>query len=399
MSAAELRSHLRAADVMALGAGGFRARPLRGCLSALGIAIGIGAAVSVLGISASSRAGLLSQLASEGNLLTVSGGTSFTGDPAPLPLEAEGMIRRIPPVQTASAIGYVPGITVRRTPLVNKIDTGGIAVMAAEPNLLDTLGATVLRGAFLNAATASYPAVVLGFNAAQSLGIDRVPVGTQVFLGARYFTVVGILRPVAVAPAIDSAALVGFPVASSLLGLGGSPTTIYLRAGVDQVPAVAAVLPFTANPVQPEAMRVSRPSDVLIARAAAKTAFAGLFLGLGAVAILVGGVGIANVMVISVLERRGEIGLRRAIGATRAHVAGQFLVESSLLALLGGAGGVALGAAAVSVSSALGAQPVVLPLPALLGGLGTAAAVGTLAGAYPALRAARLAPTEALRSA
>ena len=101
--------------------------------------------------------------------------------------------------------------------------------------------------------------------------------------------------------------------------------------------AVAAVLPFTANPAQPEAVQVSRPSDVLLARAAAKSAFSGLFLG--AVAVLVGGVGIANVMVISVLERRGEVGLRRALGARRVYVASQFLVESSLLALAGGAGG------------------------------------------------------------
>ena len=371
---------------------------MRAALSALGIAIGIAAAVAVLGISASSRAGLLDQLAAEGNLLSVSAGTSFTGQPASLPLAAEGMIRRIPPVDTATAVGFVPNATVRRTAAVGKIDTGGIAVMAAEPSLLDALGARVARRTSLNDGTAAFPAVVLGFNAAQSLGIDAVPMGTQVYLGGGYFTVVGILRPVPAAPEIDSAALVGFPVADARLGLGGHPTSIYLRAAADQVQAVAAVLPFTANPAQPETVRVSRPSDILAARAAAKTAFSGLFLGLGAVAILVGGVGIANVMVISVLERRGEIGLRRALGATRSHVASQFLVESSLLAALGGIGGVALGAAAVAVAAAAGGQPVVVPALAVAAGLGTAVAVGTVAGAYPALRAARLTPTEALRA-
>jgi putative ABC transport system permease protein len=395
----ELRSRLRLADAAALGAGGLRSRPLRACLSALGVAIGIAAAVAVLGISASSRAGLLAQLASEGNLLTVTAGRSFTGQPASLPLDAEGMIRRIPPVESATGVGFVQGATVRRSPAVNKVDTGGIAVLAAQPSLLGTVGGSVLHGTFLNDATVSYPAVVLGFDAAQSLGFDRVPLGEQVDLAGSSFTVVGILRPVPVAPEIDSAALVGFPVASSLLGLDGHPTTIYLRSSADQVQAVAAVLPFTANPAQPEAVQVSRPSDVLRARAAAKSAFSGLLLGLGAVAVLVGGVGIANVMVVSVLERRGEIGLRRALGAMRVHVATQFLVESSLLALAGGAGGVALGAAAVAVASSAGHQPVVLPAVALVGGLVTAAVVGTVAGAYPALRAARLTPTEALRSA
>ena len=392
------RSRLRLADAVSLGAGDLAARPLRAWLSALGIAIGIAAAVAVLGISASSRAGLLAQLAEEANLLSVSAGASFTGQAADLPLEAEGMVRRIPPVEHTSAVGFVASATVRRSAAVDKIDTGGIAVVAAEPNLLVTLGARMLRGSFLNAATASFPAVVLGANAARTLGIDRVPVGTQVYLGGSYFSVVGILAPVRVAPEIDSSALVGFPVADALLGLDGHPTTIYLRAAPDQVQAVASVLPFTANPVQPEAVRVSHPSDVLVARAAAKAAFAGLFLGLGAVAILVGAIGVANVMVISVLERRGEIGLRRALGAARIHVAGQFLVESSLLAVLGGAGGVALGALAVAVAGVIAGQPVVLPPAALAGGLGAAAAVGTVAGAYPALRAARMTPTEALRT-
>ena len=389
---------MRTADLVLGGLLSLRARKLRAALSALGIAIGIAAGVAVLGISASSKADLLSQLGAEANLLTVSAGQGADGSPAPLPLTAEAMIGRIPPVESVTAVGYVPGATVLRTAVVPAVDSGGISVLAAQPGLLRTLGGSVAHGTFLNAATERYPAVVLGAVAAQTLGIDRVPPGTQVYLGGRYFTVIGILRPVPLAPEIDEAALVGFPVASTLLALGGHPTELYLRALPGQVQAVDSVLPFTANPAQPEGVQVSRPSSILAARAAAGTAFTGLFLALGVVAAAVGGVGIANIMVISVLERRTEVGLRRALGAARWHVGTQFLVESLLLSVLGGAAGVLLGAAATAGYAIKADQPAVLPAIAVAAGLGIAAVTGALAGVYPAVKAARLAPTEALRA-
>ena len=388
---------------LALGALlGLRARKLRTALSGLGIAIGIAAAVAVLGISASSRANLLAQLGAEGNLVTVTAGQAFDGSPAALPLTAEPMIARIPPVESVTAIGYVPGATVRRTAAVPAIDSGGISVYAAQPGLLGTLGAGneqgVAAGTFLNAATARYPAVVLGAVAAQTLGIGQVGPATQVYLAGRYFAVIGILRPVPLVPALDEAALVGFPAADALLGLGGHPTQIYLRAAPDQVQPVVSVLPFTANPAQPEAVQVSLPSSILAARAAARTAYAGLFLGLGAVAVLVGGVGIANIMVIAVLERRAEIGLRRALGATRRRVGLQFLTESVLLSALGGTAGVLAGAAATAGYAVASGQPAVVPAVSVAAGLGIALGTGALAGVYPAARAARLAPAEALRA-
>ncbi len=392
------RSRLRPGDALRTAAGSLRSRSWRAALSALGIAIGIGAGVAVLGVSASSRAALLAELGAEGNLLTVSAGQDVTGAPAPLPGTASGMIARIPPVQTVTAVGYVPGVLVRRTAAVPAVDSGGISVLATQTSLLRTLGGQVARGVFLNAATIHYPAVVLGAIAARTLGITRVPPGTLVYLGGRYFSVVGILRPVPLAPEIDEAALVGFPVANARLGLGGHATEIYLRALPDQVQAVAAVLPFTANPALPEGVQVSLPSQVLAARAQARSALTGLFLALGGVAVGVGGIGIANIMVISVLERRGEIGLRRALGATRRHVAVQFLTESALLSAFGGLGGVLLGAGATVGYAVSTGQAVVVPPEAAGGGLAVAIAVGVVAGVYPALRAARLPPAEALRS-
>ena len=396
MKATLAPSRLLAVDVMRVGSFGLRARRLRAGLSALGVAIGIASMVAVLGVSESSKADLMAALDRLGtNLLQVGPGQTFLGEDAVLPESAGGMIRRMESVEGAAAIKVLEQ-TVRRTDLIDEVETGGIAVTAADPELARTLGARVRRGRFLNRATAAYPAVVLGATTARRLGIARP--GVNVWLGERWFTVVGILAHVTLAPDLDSAALIGFPVAERLFGAGRSATTIYLRAAEDEVAQTRELLAPTANPEHPEEVEVSRPSDALAARAAAKSAFTSLFLGLGAVALLVGGVGIANVMVISVLERRSEIGLRRALGATRRHISAQFLTESLLLALLGGVAGAALGAAVTTGYAMSQDWPSVVPPVALAGALGAAIAIGAIAGLYPATRAARLAPTEALRS-
>jgi putative ABC transport system permease protein len=391
-------SRLAPRDVLRVGAVGLRARRLRAALSALGIAIGIAAMVAVLAISESSKADLLSSLDRLGtNLLTASPGQTIFGEDAALPETARAMTGRIGPVEAVSATGSV-ATAVYRSELIPAEETKGIATLAADPSLLGTLGATLSDGVFLDDASARYPAVVLGSTAARRLGIDRAGGGVQVVVGGTRFTVVGILDPVTLVPSLDSAALVGFHAAARYLDDEGDVASLYVRSDPEDVEDVRSVLARTIDPESPDEVDVTRPSDAIEARAAAKSAFTSLFLGLGAVALLVGGVGIANVMVISVLERRSEIGLRRSLGATRRHVGLQFLTESLLLSLVGGLAGVALGALVAGVNAASRGWEVVVPPAVLAGGVLAALVVGAVAGLYPALRAARLTPVEALRS-
>jgi putative ABC transport system permease protein len=383
--------------VVRLAAYGLRARPLRVALSALGIAIGIAAMVAVVGTSTSSRAKLDRLLNSLGtNLLTVGPGETLFGEKATLPDESPAMIGRIGSVQSVTAIGQLPDATVYRTNRIPAPQSGGIGVYAVRADLLDTVGATVASGTWLNAATAGYPAVVLGTRTAEHLGIGAAAKDMQVWLGGRWFIVVGILHPVPLAPELDLGALIGWPAARRYLRFGGDITTVYARTEPNAVEAVRDLLARTANPARPNEVDVSRPSDALAARAAADKTFTGLLLGLGGVALLVGGIGVANTMVISVLERRSEIGLRRSLGATRQHIRIQFLTESLLLSVLGGGAGIVLGAVVTAVYATLQSWPTVVPTWVMAGAIAATLIIGGVAGLYPAVRAAQVPPTEAL---
>ncbi|MBA2383787.1 MAG: ABC transporter permease [Actinobacteria bacterium] len=392
-------SRLLPRDVFAVGSSGLRSRRLRAALSALGVAIGIASLVAVLGISASSQADLLNTIDRLGtNLLSVEAGQSLFGDDTKIPKTAEVKITSMTGVQNAAATYAVSGETVRRNALVDEKSTSGISVQATDRDLPSTFSATMSSGRFLTASDARYPTVVLGSVAASRLGIANLQGAPQVYIGGQYYTVVGILDDVTLDSSVDRAALIGLPVAERLYGTETNPSKLYLRADDSYVTSVRDLVAATANPEHPEEVEVSRPSDALAAKAAAKGAFTSLLLGLGAVALLVGGVGIANVMVISVLERRSEIGLRRALGATRSHITAQFLTESLLLGAMGGIVGAALGAVVTAIYAFTQGQPVVVPALALGGGVGAALVIGVLAGLYPSVRAARLSPTEALRT-
>ena len=392
-------SALHPGDLFRVGSIGLRSRRLRASLSALGIAIGIAAMVAVLGISESSKANLLRALDKLGtNLLVVEAGGGFIGkDDAVLPTTSETMLRRIGPVEEVSSVTSVDA-TVLRTDLAPSDQTGGITVKAADTQLLDTLVGEMADGEWLDEARAGLPVVVLGSVTAERLGITDVGDGVQVWLGGQWFTVIGIMESLELAPDLDTSAIIGRDIAIAELGAAEAPGTVYLRTDPDEVDDVQGVIAPTANPANPDQVEVSRPSDAIEARAAASNAFTALFLGLGAVALLVGGVGIANVMVISVLERRSEIGLRRALGATRRHVSVQFLSEALLLSAAGGLAGVLLGAAVTAVYDTARGWGIVVPVVGLAGGVVAALAIGAVAGLYPATRAARLAPTDALRT-
>lgn len=389
--------HLRARDLAGLSAVGLRTRKLRAALSALGIAIGVAAIVAVLGLASSSQSALLAEIAQLGtNLLTVTNGQTITGTTAELPTAAPGMISRLPGVLAVQYTGALSNVHAYRSPYIPGIDTNAISVAAASLGLPAAVSTSMAQGTYLNAATAREPAAVLGSAAAQRLGIDRVLPGEKIWAGGMWFYVVGILNSATLAPEIDSSVLIGFPAAEKYLNFDGHPSEIYLRASTSQVTTVDDLLAAEANPENPTGAQVSQPSQALTAQADAAGAFNTLFLGLGAIALLVGAVGVANIMVISVLERRQEIGLRRALGATRGQIRIQFLSEAVLLSLIGGTVGVIAGVVATASYAHVKNEAVIIPAEAWAGGLGAAILIGALAGLLPAIRAARLSPTEAL---
>ena len=402
-------ARLRPADLARLASVGLRTRKLRASLSALGIAIGVAAIVAVLGLSASSSAGLLAEISALGtNLLTVQPGPSLTGGTAELPTQAPAMIARLPGVTSVQSTATISGfdgngVNAYRTPLVNPIHTNGLSVDAASLGLPAASGTSIVQGEFLNAATAREPVCVLGAAAAAYLGVDRLWPGEKIWItqagtSGMWFYVAGILKPDILAPEIDSSVLIGYQAAETYLSFEPNPSTIYVRAQTSKVNTVDNLLAAQANPQYPDEVDVSQPSSALTAQLDAASAFNTLFLGLGAVALLVGAVGVANIMVISVLERRSEIGLRRALGSARGQIRIQFLSEAILLALLGGAAGVGAGALATAIYAHAKGWATVIPIDAWAGGLAAAVIIGAAAGLFPAIKAARMSPTEALWS-
>ena len=396
-------ARLRPADLARLAVSGLATRKLRAALSGLGIAIGMAAIVAVLGLSASSSAALDAEIAALGtNLLIVTNGQTLSGNTAELPTAAPGMISRLPGVTAVQSAGTVSNVSAYRSPLVPAIFTNGLSVYAATTGLPAVVGTSVAQGTFLNTAASSQPVAVLGATTAQLLGIDRIWPGERIWLsqpsGGMWFYLAGILKPAALTPEVNTGVLVGYPAAEHYLGFDGHPSTVYLRAAASRVAAVDSLLAAQANPENPSEVDVAQPSSALVAQRDAKAAFNSLFLGLGAIALLVGAIGVANIMVIAVLERRNEIGLRRALGATKGQIRTQFLSEAILLALAGGATFFFSVYVSTDIYSHTKGWAVVIPAEAWAGGLAATVHIGATAGLWPAIRAARLSPTQALWS-
>ncbi len=398
VSSRQARSRMRVSDLLRVGTVGMRTRRLRTVLTATGIAIGIAALVAVLGISASSRADLIAKLDALGtNHLEVAAGASFTpGATAALDDSAIAMARRVGAVESASGITTVTA-TVRRSDIVDSEVTSGVSVQATDPYFLSATGGSLQAGAFLNAATERYPTIVLGATAAQRLGISSTSPNQRLYVSGHWFSLAGIMKAIPLFPNLDSSAFIGYPIAANLFATAVAPSTVFVVASPDQVDAVYNVLPATTDPQNPGEATVTRPSDAIAAKNAANSTLNALLLGLGGVALLVGGIGIANVMVISVLERRVEIGVRRALGATKRHVRAQFLIEAVMLAVLGGLIGVGLGIAITAGYARVRHIVFSVPLSSVGIGFGAAILVGAIAGISPASRAARLAPADAVR--
>ena len=387
-------------DILGLGLLGIRTRKMRAALSALGISIGIATLIVVTGIPASSQKHLMNQLSALGTNMLQAVPQPNQDPPVLLPPESVDMVARIGPVTVASAVGNT-NTEVFRNDHISQDDYAGLAVLATKPNLLQAINASVQSGRFIDPATEKFPTAVLGSVAATRMGVARVIPGQpapQIYINQHWFTVIGVLARTPLSPDIDRSVMVGWDAARSQLNFGGNPTVIYVKAKEPAIDDVRSVLPATIYPELPGMVQVSRPSDALAAKRDTQTTFSALFLGLAGVALLVGGIGVANTMVISVLERRKEIGLRRALGANRGQIRGQFLTESVALSGLGGLAGTLIGIAATIGYAVYQGWPPVIPLTAVGAGFAGAVLIGMIAGVYPSVRASRLTPTEALAS-
>lgn len=391
--------HLGPVDLVRVGIMGLRMRKVRAFLSALGISVGIVTMVLVTGIPASSQQALLDKLTALGTdrlkaqPLVPEGQQSIK-----LPDQAAAMVARIGPVTATSEVANTHQ-SVRRTQSSDPNDTAALTVLAARPNLLHLVGGSVHAGHFISAKTSSLPTVVLGHKAAGTLGFDRLAVGNDaplLKLGERWFTITGILNPMPLDPDLELSVFVGWSAAEHYLKFDGHPTVIYAKAPDHAIDSVKAVLAATVYPPLPDFVRVTNPSDALAAKRATQNAYSTLFVALAGIALTVGGIGVANTMYISVLERRREIGLRRALGASRGHIRGQFLTESVVLSLLGAFAGADIGCLSTTGYALTHDWPVVIPLRTVLLGMAASLVLGVLAGVYPSVNASRLTPTEAL---
>lgn len=392
-----MKQRLKIKDLFFVALYGVRARRGRAALTSIGIGIGIAAIVAVTGISASGRADLLATLESLGtNLIKASPQAGFFGTQEKLPDGVVGMVERIGPVEEVTSTTQTD-LIVRRSDYISEFEGGGISTIVTSPELLQVVGGNLIEGRFIQDGLSNIPVTVLGSVTASRLGINTLETPTKILIGNEWFGVVGILDELKIHPDLDRSVFIGYGVAKTLFDIDKEPTTIYVRANPTYIEDVVEVIAPSMNPENPDQVQVSRPSDALEAQEAADAAFTNLLLGLGSVALLVGGVAIANVMVMSVLERRMEIGVRRSIGATRREIRYQFLLESIVLSGIGGLVGVVLGTGVTLGYTNYTDIVFSIPVSQVLGAILLALLIGAISGVYPAIKASKIQPAEAVR--
>ncbi len=388
---------LRTVDLFFVALYGVKARKGRTAMTSIGIGIGIAAIVAVTGISSSGRADLLATLESFGtNLIKASPQAGFFGTQESLPEGVLGMVERIGPVEEVTSTTRAD-LLVRRSNFISTFEGGGISTLITSEELLEVIGGSLVEGRFIQDDLSNLPVTVLGAVSAQRLGINNLEIPTKILIDDEWFGVIGILDELTIHPDLDRSVFIGYGVAKTLFDIDEEPTTIYLRANPSYIEDVVNVLAPSMNPENPDQVEVSRPSDALEAQQAAETAFTNLLLGLGSVALLVGGVAIANVMVMSVLERRMEIGVRRSLGATRREIRYQFLLESVVLSGIGGFVGVVLGVVITLGYTNYSNIIFSIPVWQIFGAVVLALLIGAVSGVYPAIKASRIQPAEAVR--
>ena len=394
-------------DLLSEAAAGLLARPARVALTVLGTVIGVAALVATLGLSktaGSQIVGRFSTVAATDVVITpVPGALGGSRAATVIPWDAEARLRRLNGVAAAGTLSEVDvrGALVRSVPINDPLGQTELQlpVRAASVGLWRAVRARLTAGRLPDAGHSARGnrTVVLGANAARRLGIRSLDQQPAIFIGDRLYQVIGLVGSVERQPSLLGSLTIPNGTARREFGLA-APASVQIETEIGAVDVVVRQAPRALSPDAPQLLRVAAPPDPETLRAGVESDLNALFLLLGAVSLLVGALGIANVTLVSVLERVGEIGLRRALGAARHHIAAQFLVESGVMGLLGGIVGTALGVlVVVGVSAGRTWTPVLdpwVPLVApLVGGL-----IGLLSGTYPALRAATLEPVEALRA-
>jgi macrolide transport system ATP-binding/permease protein len=392
-------------DLIAEAGAGLMARPARVGLTVLGTVIGVAALVATLGLSKTAGnqiVGRFDAIAATDVVITPAP-TAQRGSPDVIPWDAEARLRRLNGVAAAGTLSEVDvrGELVRSVPINDPLGQTELQlpVRAASPGLWRAARARLNAGRFPDAGHSARAerVVVLGANAARRLNISNLDQQPAIFIGDRQYQVIGLLGEVRRQPSLLGSITIPEGTARREFNLT-APGSVQVETNVGAVEVVTRQAPAALSPTDPTQLRVASPPDPKKLRGNVQNDLNALFLLLGGVSLLVGALGIANVTLVSVLERVGEIGLRRALGAARRHIAAQFLIESTVMGLLGGIIGASLGTlVVVGVSASRTWTPVLQPWVPLAAPL-IGALIGLLSGTYPSLRAAAMEPVEALRA-